>query len=128
VEAIRDEATGMKKRLRAAAFGRPRRLRNCIEAGVDYHRNTPSNGRRYGLIFAKKRKGILETDGVSLRSTRHGERAKSTGGKYSCEAMREKRGSLAIARGLKISFGSESVGPFHTEAKRKTLAYLVNTA
>jgi len=32
--------------------------------------------------------------------------AKSTSGKYSLEAMREKSGRLAISRGLKIFFGS----------------------
>ena len=37
--------------------------------------------------------------------------AKSTGGKYSLQALREKSGRLAVSRGLKISFGS-GVGPF----------------
>jgi imidazolonepropionase-like amidohydrolase len=50
--------------------------------------------------------------------------AKSTGGKYSLEALREKSGRLAIARGVKISFGS-GVGPFPHGTQAAEFAYLV---
>jgi imidazolonepropionase-like amidohydrolase len=50
--------------------------------------------------------------------------AKSTGGKYSLEAMREKSGKLAVARGVKISFGS-GVGPFPHGTQAAEFAYLV---
>jgi len=50
--------------------------------------------------------------------------AKSTGGKYSLEALREKSGRFAIAQGLKISFGT-GVGPFPHGTQAAEFAYLV---
>ncbi len=50
--------------------------------------------------------------------------AKATGGKYSLEALREKSGRLAIARGVKISFGT-GVGPFPHGTQAAEFVYLV---
>jgi imidazolonepropionase-like amidohydrolase len=50
--------------------------------------------------------------------------AKSTGGKYSLQALREKSGRLAISRGVKISFGS-GAGPFPHGTQAAEFSYLV---
>jgi len=75
---------------------------------------------------AIRKKGIyLELTAYHYSLSEYTEKdAKSTGGKYSLEAMREKSGRLAIARGLKISFGS-GVGPFPHGSQAQEFQYLV---
>jgi len=49
---------------------------------------------------------------------------KATGGKNSLAAMREKSARIAIARGVKISFGT-GVGPFPHGSQALEFAYMV---
>jgi len=96
----------------------------CIEAGVDTIEHAIELDD--ALADAIKKKGIyLELTAYHYSLSDYTEKdAKSTGGKYSLEAMREKSGRLAISRGLKISFGS-GVGPFPHGSQAKEFAYLV---
>src|SRR6202166_1612503 len=123
VEAIVDEAHRHGKKAACHAFG-GEGLRNCIEAGVDTIEHAIELDD--ALADAIKRKGIyLELTAYHYSLSEYTEKdTKSTGGKYSLEAMREKSGRLAIARGLKISFGS-GVGPFPHGSQAKEFAYLV---
>ncbi len=99
-------------------------MRNCIEAGVDTIEHAIELDEATADLI--KKKGIyLELTAYHYSLSEYTEKdAKSTGGKYSLEAMREKSGRLAIARGLKISFGS-GVGPFPHGSQAQEFAYLV---
>src|ERR1700726_2842713 len=123
VEAIVDEAHRHGKKAACHAFG-GEGLRNCIEAGVDTIEHAIELDD--AQADAIKKKGIyLELTAYHYSLSEYAEKdAKSTGGKYSLEAMREKSGRLAISRGLKISFGS-GVGPFPHGSQAKEFAYLV---
>jgi imidazolonepropionase-like amidohydrolase len=123
VEAIVDEAHRHDKRVACHAFG-GEGLRNCIEAGVDTIEHAIEMDEATADLI--KKKGIyLELTAYHYSLSEYTEKdAKSTGGKYSLEAMREKSGRLAIARGLKISFGS-GVGPFPHGSQAQEFAYLV---
>jgi imidazolonepropionase-like amidohydrolase len=123
VEAIVDEAHRHGKKAACHAFG-GEGLRNCIEAGVDTIEHAIELDE--ATADAIKKKGIyLELTAYHYSLSEYTEKdAKSTGGKYSLEAMREKSGRLAIARGLKISFGS-GVGPFPHGSQAQEFAYLV---
>src|ERR1700726_4580663 len=123
VEAIVDEAHRHGKKAACHAFG-GEGLRNCIEAGVDTIEHAIELDD--ALADAIKKKGIyLELTAYHYSLSEYTEKdAKSTAGKYSLEAMREKSGRLAISRGLKISFGS-GVGPFPHGSQAKEFAYLV---
>jgi len=123
VQAIVDEAHRHGKKVACHAFG-GEGLRNCIEAGVDTIEHAIELDE--ALADAIKKKGIyLELTAYHYSLSEYTEKdAKSTNGKYSLEAMREKSGRLAISRGLKISFGS-GVGPFPHGSQAKEFAYLV---
>jgi imidazolonepropionase-like amidohydrolase len=123
VEAIVDEAHRHGKKAACHAFG-GEGLRSCIEAGVDTIEHAIELDE--ATADAIKKKGIyLELTAYHYSLSEYTEKdAKSTGGKYSLEAMREKSGRLAIARGLKISFGS-GVGPFPHGSQAQEFAYLV---
>ena len=123
VAAIVDEAHRHGKKAACHAFG-GEGLRNCIEAGVDTIEHAIEMDE--ATADAIKKKGIyLELTAYHYSLSDYTEKdAKSTGGKYSLEAMREKSGRLAIAKGLKISFGS-GVGPFPHGSQAKEFAYLV---
>jgi len=123
VEAIVDEAHRHEKKVACHAFG-GEGLRNCIEAGVDTIEHAIELDEATADLI--KKKGIyLELTAYHYSLSEYKEKdAKSTGGKYSLEAMREKSGRLAIARGLKISFGS-GVGPFPHGSQAQEFAYLV---
>jgi len=123
VEAIVDEAHRHEKKVACHAFG-GEGLRNCIEAGVDTIEHAIELDEPTADLI--KKKGIyLELTAYHYSLSDYTEKdAKSTGGKYSLEAMREKSGRLAIARGLKISFGS-GVGPFPHGSQAQEFAYLV---
>ena len=123
VEAIVDEAHRHEKKVACHAFG-GEGLRNCIEAGVDTIEHAIELDEATADLI--KKKGIyLELTAYHYSLSEYTEKdAKSTGGKYSLEAMREKSGRLAIARGLKISFGS-GVGPFPHGSQAQEFAYLV---
>lgn len=123
VEAIVDEAHRHGKKAACHAFG-GEGLRNCVEAGADTVEHAIDLDE--GTADLMKKKGIyLELTAYHYSLSDYTLRdAKSTGGKYSLEAMREKSGRLAIARGVKISFGS-GVGPFPHGTQAAEFAYLV---
>jgi len=123
VDAIVDEAHRHGKKTACHAFG-GEGLRNCVDAGVD----TIEHAIELDEATADriKKKGIyLELTAYHYSLSDYTARdAKSTGGKYSLEALREKSGRLAVSRGLKISFGS-GAGPFPHGVQAREFAYLV---
>ena len=123
VYAIVDEAHRHAKKAACHAFG-GEGLRNCVEAGAD----TVEHAIELDEATADqmKKKGIyLELTAYHYSLSDYTARdAKSTGGKYSLQALREKSGRLAISRGVKISFGS-GVGPFPHGTQAAEFAYLV---
>jgi imidazolonepropionase-like amidohydrolase len=123
VYAIVDEAHRHAKKAACHAFG-GEGLRNCVEAGAD----TVEHAIELDEATADqmKKKGIyLELTAYHYSLSDYTTRdAKSTGGKYSLQALREKSGRLAISRGVKISFGS-GVGPFPHGTQAAEFAYLV---
>src|ERR1700675_792208 len=123
VLAIVDEAHRHGKKAACHAFG-GEGLRNCVEAGADTIEHAVDLDQETADLM--KKKGIyLELTAYHYSLSDYTEKdAKSTAGKYSLEAMREKSGRLAISRGLKISFGS-GVGPFPHGSQAKEFAYLV---
>jgi imidazolonepropionase-like amidohydrolase len=123
VEAIVDEAHRHGKKAACHAFG-GEGLRNCVEAGVDTVEHAIDLDEATADLM--KKKGIyLELTAYHYSLSEYTSRdGKSTGGKYSLEALREKSGRLAIARGVKISFGS-GVGPFPHGTQSAEFAYLV---
>jgi imidazolonepropionase-like amidohydrolase len=123
VLAIVDEAHRHGKKAACHAFG-GEGLKNCVDAGVDTIEHAIDMDE--ALADQIKKKGIyLELTAYHYSLSEYTEKdAKSTAGKYSLEAMREKSGRLAIARGLKISFGS-GVGPFPHGSQAKEFSYLV---
>jgi imidazolonepropionase-like amidohydrolase len=123
VDAIVDEAHRHKKKAACHAFG-GEGLRNCIDAGVDTIEHAIELDD--AEIEQIKKKGIyLELTAYHYSLSEYALRdAKATGGKYSLAALREKSGRLAVARGVKISFGS-GVGPFPHGVQAREFAYLV---
>jgi imidazolonepropionase-like amidohydrolase len=123
VDAIVDEAHRHHKKTACHAFG-GEGLRNCVDAGVD----TIEHAIELDEATAdriKKRGIYLELTAYHYSLSDYTARdAKSTGGKYSLEALREKSGRLAVSRGLKISFGS-GAGPFPHGVQAREFAYLV---
>lgn len=123
VDAIVDEAHRHGKRAACHAFG-GEGLRNCVQAGADTIEHAIELDEATADLM--KKKGLyLELTAYHYSLSEYTLRdAKSTGGKYSLEAMREKSGRLAISRGLKISFGS-GVGPFPHGTQAAEFSYLV---
>src|SRR5258705_3322365 len=123
VLAIVDEAHRHGKKAACHAFG-GEGLRNCVEAGADTIEHAIELDEATADLM--KKKGIyLELTAYHYSLSDYVARdAKSTGGKYSLEALREKSGRLAISRGLKISFGS-GVGPFPHGTQAAEFTYLV---
>lgn len=123
VEAIVDEAHRHGKKAACHAFG-GEGLRYCVEAGADTIEHAIDMDE--AMADQIKKKGIyLELTAYHYSLSDYTAKdAKSTGGKYSLEAMREKSGKLAVARGLKISFGS-GVGPFPHGTQAVEFSYLV---
>src|ERR1700693_965105 len=123
VEAIVDEAHRHGKKAACHAFG-GEGLRNCVEAGADTIEHAIELDQETADLI--KKKGLyLELTAYHYSLSDYTARdAKSTGGKYSLEALREKSGRLAISRGLKISFGS-GVGPFPHGTQAMEFTYLV---
>jgi len=123
VEAIVDEAHRHGKKTACHAFG-GEGLRNCIEAGVDTIEHAIELDEATADLM--KKKGIyLELTAYHYSMSDYTQRdAKATGGKYSLQALREKSGRLAIARGVKISFGT-GVGPFPHGTQAAEFSYLV---
>src|ERR1700730_4605952 len=123
VEAIVDEAHRHGKKAACHAFG-GEGLRNCVEAGADTIEHAIELDQETADLI--KKKGLyLELTAYHYSLSDYTARdAKSTGGKYSLEALREKSGRLAISRGLKISFGS-GVGPFPHGTQAVEFTYLV---
>ena len=123
VDAIVDEAHRHDKKAACHAFG-GEGLRNCVQAGVDTIEHALELDEATADLM--KKKGIfLELTAYHYSLSDYTARdAKSTGGKYSLEALREKSGRLAISRGVKISFGS-GVGPFPHGTQAAEFAYLV---
>jgi len=123
VDAIVDEAHRHGKKAACHAFG-GEGLRNCVEAGVDTVEHAIELDEATADLM--KKKGIyLELTAYHYSLSDYTARdAKSTGGKYSLQAMREKSGRLAISRGVKISFGS-GVGPFPHGTQAAEFNYLV---
>ena len=123
IEAIVDEAHRHGKKAACHAFG-GEGLRNCVDAGAD----TIEHAIELDEATAEqmKKKGLyLELTAYHYSLSDYTMRdAKSTGGKYSLQELREKSGRLAISRGLKISFGS-GVGPFPHGTQAAEFAYLV---
>jgi imidazolonepropionase-like amidohydrolase len=123
VEAIVDEAHRHGKKAACHAFG-GEGLRNCIDAGVETIEHAIELDETAADLM--KKKGIyLELTAYHYSMSDYTQRdAKSTGGKYSLQALREKSGRLAISRGVKISFGS-GVGPFPHGTQTAEFSYLV---
>jgi imidazolonepropionase-like amidohydrolase len=123
VEAIVDEAHRHGKKAACHAFG-GEGLRNCVVAGVDTIEHAIELDQ--ATADSIKKKGIyLELTAYHYSLADYTAKdAKQTGGKYSLESLREKSGRLAVARGLKISFGS-GVGPFPHGSQAKEFSYLV---
>jgi imidazolonepropionase-like amidohydrolase len=123
VLAIVDEAHRHGKKAACHAFG-GEGLRNCVEAGADTIEHAIELDEATADLM--KKKGIyLELTAYHYSLSDYTMRdAKATGGKYSLEALREKSGRMAIARGVKISFGS-GVGPFPHGTQAAEFAYLV---
>jgi imidazolonepropionase-like amidohydrolase len=123
VEAIVNEAHRHGKKAACHAFG-GEGLRNCVEAGVDTVEHAIELDERTAELMRKS--GIyLELTAYHYSLSEYTARdAKSTGGKYSLQALREKSGRLAISRGVKISFGS-GVGPFQHGTQAAEFPYLV---
>jgi imidazolonepropionase-like amidohydrolase len=123
VEAIVDEAHRHGKKAACHAFG-GEGLRNCVEAGVDTVEHAIELDEP--TVELMKRKGIyLELTAYHYSLSEYTARdAKSTGGKYSLQALREKSGRLAVSHGVKISFGS-GVGPFPHGTQAAEFSYLV---
>jgi imidazolonepropionase-like amidohydrolase len=123
VDAIVDEAHRHGKKAACHAFG-GEGLRNCVEAGVDTVEHAIELDEATADLM--KKKGIyLELTAYHYSLSDYTARdAKSTGGKYSLQALREKSGRLAISRGVKISFGS-GVGPFPHGTQAAEFSYLV---
>src|SRR6516162_10327215 len=123
IEAIVDETHRHGKKAACHAFG-GEGLRNCVEAGVDTVEHALELDEATAELM--KKKGIyLELTAYHYSLSDYTVRdAKSTGGKYSLEALREKSGRFAIAQGLKISFGT-GVGPFPHGTQAVEFAYLV---
>jgi len=123
VDAIVDEAHRHRKKVACHAFG-GEGLRNCVEAGVDTI--------EHAIDLDAATADLMKKKGIYLELTAYHYSlsgytipdAKATGGKYSLEELREKSGRLAIARGVKISFGS-GVGPFPHGTQAKEFEYLV---
>lgn len=123
VEAIVDEAHRHGKKAACHAFG-GEGLRNCIEAGVDTI--------EHAIDLDEPTADLIKKKGIYLELTAYhyslseykAKDDKATGGKYSLEAMREKSGRMAVAKGLKISFGS-GVGPFPHGTQAAEFFYLV---
>lgn len=123
VDAIVEEAHRHGKKAACHAFG-GEGLRNCVQAGADTIEHAIELDEATADLM--KKKGLyLELTAYHYSLSEYTVRdAKSTGGKYSLEAMREKSGRLAISRGLKISFGS-GVGPFPHGTQAAEFSYLV---
>src|SRR5467141_2093076 len=123
VQAIVDEAHRHGKKAACHAFG-GEGLRNCVEAGTDTIEHAIELDEATADLM--KKKGIyLELTAYHYSLSDYTARdAKSTGGKYSLQALREKSGRMAISRGVKISFGS-GVGPFPHGTQAREFAYLV---
>jgi imidazolonepropionase-like amidohydrolase len=123
VAAIVDEAHRHGKKAACHAFG-GEGLRNCVDAGVDTIEHALELDEATADLI--KKKGIyLELTAYHYSLSDYTTRdAKTTGAKYSLEALREKSGRLAISRGLKISFGS-GVGPFPHGTQGAEFTYLV---
>jgi imidazolonepropionase-like amidohydrolase len=123
VNAIVDEAHRHGKKTSCHAFG-GEGLRNCVDAGADTIEHAVELDEATADLM--KKKGIyLELTAYHYSLSDYTARdAKTTGGKYSLEALREKSGRLAISRGVKISFGT-GVGPFPHGTQAKEFAYLV---
>jgi imidazolonepropionase-like amidohydrolase len=123
VMTIVDEAHRHGKKAACHAFG-GEGLRNCVEAGADTIEHAIELDEATADLM--KKKGIyLELTAYHYSLSDYTMRdAKATGGKYSLEALREKSGRMAIARGVKISFGS-GVGPFPHGTQAAEFSYLV---
>jgi imidazolonepropionase-like amidohydrolase len=123
VLAIVDEAHRHGKKAACHAFG-GEGLRNCVEAGADTIEHAIELDE--ATADQMKKKGIyLELTAYHYSLSDYTARdAKSTGGKYSLQALREKSGRLAISRGVKISFGT-GVGPFPHGTQAAEFSYLV---
>jgi imidazolonepropionase-like amidohydrolase len=123
IKAIVDEAHRNHHKVACHAFGGDG-VRNCIDAGVDTL--------EHGLDLDEKtadelvRKGIyLELTAFHYYTTDYLPKdMKATGGKNSLAAMREASAKVAIARGVKISFGS-GVGPFPHGSQTPEFEYMV---
>ena len=123
VVAIVDEAHRHGKKAACHAFG-GEGLRNCVEAGADTIEHAIELDEATADLM--KKKGIyLELTAYHYSLSDYTARdAKSTAGKYSLQALREKSGRMAISRGVKISFGT-GVGPFPHGTQAAEFAYLV---
>jgi len=123
VMAIVDEAHRHGKKAACHAFG-GEGLRNCVEAGVDTI--------EHAIELDEATADLMKKKGIFLELTAYHyslsdytvKDAKATGGKYSLEVLREKSGRMAIAHGVKISFGS-GVGPFPHGTQAAEFSYLV---
>jgi imidazolonepropionase-like amidohydrolase len=123
VKAIVDEAHRNYHKVACHAFAGDG-VRNCVEAGVD----TLEHGLDLDQKMADElvRKGIyLELTAFHYYTTDYLPKdEKATGGKNSLAAMREASAKIALARGVKISFGS-GVGPFPHGSQAPEFEYLV---
>jgi imidazolonepropionase-like amidohydrolase len=99
-------------------------VRDCIDAGVDTLEHAMDLDEALADQLIKK--GIyLELTAYHYYTTDYLEKdLKATGGKNSLAAMREKSARIAIAKGVKISFGT-GVGPFPHGSQAPEFSYMV---
>jgi imidazolonepropionase-like amidohydrolase len=123
VHAIVDEAHSHGVKVACHAFA-GQGVRDCVDAGVDTLEHAMDMDEAMADQFVKKHI-FLELTAYHYSTTDYLEKdLKATGGKNSLAAMREKSGRIAIARGVKISFGT-GVGPFPHGSQALEFAYMV---
>jgi imidazolonepropionase-like amidohydrolase len=99
-------------------------VRDCVDAGVETIEHALDMDQAMADQFVQKHI-VLELTAYHYSTTDYLEKdLKATGGKNSLAAMREKSGRIAIARGVKISFGT-GVGPFAHGTQAAEFGYMV---
>jgi imidazolonepropionase-like amidohydrolase len=121
IEAIVDEAHREGKKVACHAYGGPG-LANCVDAGVDSieHGLDLDDAAINGMIA----KGIWLVPTLYAYEFEPEEDLAATGGKASRARIHEVSFRRAVARGVKIAFGTD-VGPFPHGTQAKEFAYMV---
>jgi imidazolonepropionase-like amidohydrolase len=123
IHAIVDEAHRHGVKVACHAFA-GQAVRDCVDAGVETVEHALDMDEAMADQFVQKHI-YLELTSYHYYTTDYlGKDLKASGGKNSLAAMREKSARIAIARGVKISFGT-GVGPFPHGSQALEFAYMV---